>query len=330
MYDPDSEYFYKRLFLDIGKGFTPLSYLNEDVFIKHLSINDYTLAAEQQSVILNKALKRGIPKKENIIADAIRDGYWTQEDENFIESQTMFVDNLNKSKEHLLLKSEKDLHQKTIDEETKKLNEKIIQKNNLTKDSAEEYAVRQINDYYVVRSLFKNKDLTEPYFTFESFSELSYSEVSEIIKINNSHANNFSELNIQKMILEEFFFPYMFLCEKPTELFGVPAINLSSYQITVLLFARIFKNIFENVKDIPEKIKKDPEALIEFSNSSESREKTKELLEKDGASTVFGATEKDYSDLGVSSTDISKSKSLHQAAKEKGGSLSMQDLMDMH
>ena len=121
----------------------------------------------------------------------------------------------------------------------------------------------------------------------------------------------------------------MFLCEKPTELFGLPAINLSSYQVTTLLFARIFKNILENTQNIPDKIRKDPEALIEFSNSSDSREKAKEHLSKDGASTVFGATEEDYSELGVSQSNLTAGKSLHQAAKEKGGSLNMQDLMNM-
>ena len=51
----------------------------------------------------------------------------------------------------------------------------------------------------------------------------------------------------------------------------------------------------------------------------------KEHLDKDGASTVFGATKEDYEYMGVEKS----TNSITQAAKKKGGSLNMSDLMEL-
>ena len=80
-------------------------------------------------------------------------------------------------------------------------------------------------------------------------------------------------------------------------------------------------------EDIPEKIKKDPEALLDFANSSEAREDMKKKFSGDkGASTIVGATKEDMEELGMQQN---AGVSLSEAAKKKGGSLSMKDLMDI-
>ena len=43
------------------------------------------------------------------------------------------------------------------------------------------------------------------------------------------------------------------------------------------MYTRIFKNIFEQNDDIPERIMDDPAALLDFANSSEAREEMKNL-----------------------------------------------------
>ena len=108
---------------------------------------------------------------------------------------------------------------------------------------------------------------------------------------------------------------------------GKPVVELNNFQLNLLLYTRIFKSIFENNEDIPEKIKKDPKALLDFANSSEAREEIKSKMnESSSASTIVGATSEDLEELGVTK---SNKNSLHEAAKKKGGSLSMKDLMDL-
>lgn len=330
MHEKDS-FFYKKLFLDISNRCSPVEYSNKEVYIKHLCSEDYIKLNQKEKFYYDKALKRGLPTEKEALKKAINEGEWTQKDEDFLETQQSFIDNLHKSKSHLLLQSEKDRHQKTIDEETIKLNKKILEKDQVIKNTAEVYARKQNNDFYIFSSLYKNKSLTEALFSTEQFEELSYTDIGDLIIINNNHANDFSEENIQIMVLQDFFFPYMFLCEKPTELFGLPAISLTNFQLTTLLYARIFKNIFDHNSDIPDSIKKDPKALLDYSSSSKQREKAKEHLSKDGTSMVFGATEKDYESMGVDKSELSSGKtSLQEAARKKGGSLNMQDLMNLH
>jgi len=161
----------------------------------------------------------------------------------------------------------------------------------------------------------------------KEYDELSYTDISKLILIHNEQFNLFSEENIQKLILEEFYFPYMPFCEDSVQFFGLAVCKLTHNQLKLLLFTRIFKNIFDNNDNIPEKIKKDPQALLDYASSSK---KGKDLIEQDsekgGASTIVGATKEDYEYMGV---DTRKGKSLDQAAKAKGGSLNMQDLMNL-
>ncbi len=330
MHEKDS-FFYKKLFLDIGNGYSPAEYSNKKVYVKHLCSENYIELNDKEKFYHDKALKRGLPTEKQALEKAIEEGDWSQKDEDFLETQRSFIDNLHKSKSHLLLQSEKDRHQKTIDAETKKLNNKILEKDQVVKNTAEVYARKQNNDFYIFSSLYKDKNLTETFFSLEQFEELSYTEIADLITLNNNHANDFLEENIQEMVLQDFFFPYMFLCEKPTELFGLPAISLTNFQLTTLLYSRIFKNIFDHNSDIPDNIKKDPKALLDFSSSSTQREKAKEHLSKAGTSMVFGATEKEYETMGINKYELNSGKtSLQQAAKKKGGSLNMQDLMNLH
>ena len=59
--------------------------------------------------------------------------------------------------------------------------------------------------------------------------------------------------------------------------------------------------------------------------SDEEKEKMKEKFNEGDGSTLVGASDEDYEYLGLRKPDSGIS--LHEEAKKKGGSLSMQDLM---
>ena len=110
------------------------------------------------------------------------------------------------------------------------------------------------------------------------------------------------------------------------QFYGTPVCMLTHNQLQMLIYTRVFKNIFDRHDNIPDHIKKDPKALLDFAASSE---KGKDMLdqheEKGGASTIIGATKEDYEYMGVSQKGVS----LHEAAEKKGGKLNMEDLMDL-
>lgn len=331
MYEESDKAYFQKIFRDVAQGYTKASYNENTVFIKHLRSQDYIYISEKESEILQKSLKRGLRPEKEILEDAKKDNLWSDEDEDFIYKQESFIENLRKTSSQLLLKSEREKHNLLIKEEQESLNKKINEKQSLFKHSAENYAKSKINDFFITFILFKDESLSEFFFKNEEFYDLDYSEVSNLIKINNKFSSIFSELNIQKLVLQEFFFPYMMLCEKPLDIFGKPAIKLTNFQMSICTYSQIFKNIFDNNPKIPDSIRKDPEAIFEYANneSTKSKKNLDKHLSQDGATTVFGADKEDYKHLGIEESEITQSTSLTEAAKKKGGTLNMQDLMDL-
>jgi len=322
---------YRRMFRDVVKGYTKEE--SEELgllYIKNLNTHDQVDLEEIEEKFFNKAKKKGLPSEEERIKDLKKDKLWSDEDENFIISQSSFIENLAKSKSQLILKSQIDKQQKLIESETSKLNEKILAKENLIGHTCEKYAKQRVNDHYIGRSFFKDEIFQEPLYTEEEYDELTYSHLSSLVKIHNDQFKAFSEENIQKMILQDFFFPYMPFCEDTMQFFGQSVCSLTHNQLKLILFTRVFKNIFDNNENIPERIKKDPQALLDFATSSK---KGKEVIDKHadkgGASTVVGATKEDYEYMGVEPTKVKDAQSLNNIAKKKGGSLNMKDLMDL-
>lgn len=331
MYEKSDKTFFQKIFRDVTQGFSKTSYKDEPIFIKHLKSEDYIYINEKENEILNKALKRGLKSQKEALDDAIKDDLWTSEDEDFIFQQENFLDNLRKTSSQLLLKSEREKHAKLIKEEQEKLNKKLLEKQSLIQHTAEQYAKNKINDFFITFVLFKDESLSNHFFQGEEFYDLDHSEVLNLIKINNNFSSTFCELNVQKLILEEFFFPYMMLCEKPLDIFGKAAVELTSLQMSICTYSKVFKNIFDNNPKIPDSIKKDPEALFEYVNSesTKSKEKLDKHLSQDGATTVFGADKEDYKHLGIEDQEIKSGMSLTEAAKKKGGTLTMKDLMEL-
>ena len=176
-------------------------------------------------------------------------------------------------------------------------------------------------------SFYKTQDLDEPLYTQEQFEDTSTKEVTALVRIYNSFHHKFSEKNIQHLAIQDFYKIYYSFSESTMDFFGIPVVKLNNFQLNLLIYTRIFKNIFEMNDDIPDKIKKDPEALLDYANSSEAREEVKSKMnDSSSASTIVGATKEDLEELGM---NTSSGTSLHEAAKKKGGSLSMKDLMDI-
>ena len=133
------------------------------------------------------------------------------------------------------------------------------------------------------------------------------------------------------MILQDFYYIYFPFSDDTVGFFGTPVVQLTYNQLKLIVYTKIFKNIFENNQHIPEKIKKDPQALLDYGSVSEdAKNKIKDKLgeDKDG-STLFNATEEDFEWAGLEKPTEKAGISLQKAAEKKGGSLSMQDLMEL-
>ena len=323
---------YRKVFRDIIRGYSEVIILDKSYFIKHLSSLDQVSIDEIEDKYLTKALDRGIPSREEVLATLFDSGDWTEQEEGEIKKLESFIEQLQKNKTQLVLKSEIDKQNETIIETRAKITELELKKKNLLSNDAESYASKRSHDYYIIKSYYEDKELEKPLFPEESsYEDLYMDEVSAFVDTYNKTFRMFEELKIQEMILQDFYYIYFPFSDDTVGFFGNPVSKLTYNQLKLIVYTKIFKNIFENNKHIPEKIKKDPQALLDYGAIDEdAKQKMKDKLsgDKDG-STLFNATEEDYEYAGLDKPSDSSKISLQEAAKQKGGSLSMEDLMEL-
>jgi len=320
---------YRRIFCDIIRRYTRVPFDGGYVFIKHLTAHDQIDLEDIEEDYYKKAQDKGLPTERESLDLLIKEGAWTKEDDAFVDEQELYIENLNKGKQQLMLKSQLDQQDKQIEEARAKLVEKLFEKEELLGNTCEKYSKKRLNDHYISQSFYTNEKLSKPLYSKKEFEEVGYSQLGKMVVLHNDQFRLFSEDNIQQTILEDFFYPYMPFSENSMEFFGQPVCDLTHNQLKLILFARVFKNIFDNTENIPEEIRKDPQALLDFSSTSrKGKEELDKHEDKGGATTIVGATKEDYEYMGVESGDR-RNVSLHEAAKNKGGTLDMKDLMDM-
>lgn len=320
---------YRKILKEIIQGFSPYFLGETKHYIKHQSINDVVDFEDVYDLYYDKAKNRGLPTEKEILDNLEKDGIWGPSDEAELEKQEYYVTSLQKNKKNLYLKSALNQINNQIKEGEEKLLELKTKKSELISNCCESYALNRANDFYMFNSFFKDKDLKEPLYSQEEYEHVTTREVSKLVQTYNEFHSRFNEANIKHLAIQDFYKIYYSFSENSNDFFGRPILELTNFQLNLILYTRVFKNIFEQNSDIPEKTQKDPDALLDYANSSEKREEARSKMQEttNGGSSIVGATKEDLEDLGV---NVSATKSLHDAAKEKGGSLSMKDLMDLH
>ena len=319
----------RKIFRDVVRGFSTTTLEEDFVYIKHLTPHDQVELEEIEEKYFNIALRKGVPTEEDMLAYLKDEGQWTDKDEKFIQDKELFLENLRKAKTKLVLKSEIDKQSALIDKEQKLLDDKQIQKIGLIGNTCEKYAKDRLNDFYMIKSFFADDKLQEPLFNQDKFDELDNHDIKKVVYKYNEIFEVFSEESIQYTILEDFYNPYLSFAEDSMQFYGKAFCDLTYNQIRLIVYTRVFKNIFDTNENIPESIRKDPAKLLEFGSSSkEEKDKAKDKLTQGDGGTLVGAKQEDYDYLGVERP--TNAVSLHEEAKKKGGTLNMEDLMKLH
>lgn len=319
----------RKIFRDVVRGFSTTTLEEDFVYIKHLTPHDQVELEEIEEKYFNIALRKGVPTEEDMLAYLKDEGQWTDKDEKFIQDKELFLENLRKAKTKLVLKREIDKQAALIDKEQKLLDDKQIQKIGLIGNTCEKYAKDRLNDFYMIKSFFADDKLQEPLFNQDKFDELDNHDIKKVVYKYNEIFEGFSEENIQYTILEDFYNPYLSFAEDSMQFYGKAFCDLTYNQIRLIVYTRVFKNIFDMNENIPESIRKDPAKLLEFGSSSkEEKDKAKDKLTQGDGGTLVGAKQEDYDYLGVEKP--TNAISLHEEAKKKGGTLNMEDLMKLH
>jgi hypothetical protein len=278
----------------------------------------------------DEAKSRGVPTNDETLKRLIEEKQWSTKQESLIKQEEDFIDNLNKQKKSLFLKSEIQRVNADIELGQKRLYDLKNTKASFFNRTAESYAEERVNDFYILKCLYKDKKLSQQAFEEDRFDNIDSETLTCIIKQYSEVYKNINDNTIQYIVLQDFFNLYMPFAENPTEFFGKSVCELTYNQVKLLIYSRFFKNVFQQNDKMPQDIKNDPDKIIDYVNANENAKKVIENKnnKENQASSIIGATSEDLEYVGLKAKG-QKTLSLADEAKKKGGSLSMEDMMNI-
>jgi len=321
---------YKKAFRDIKNGFSEIKVLENLFYLKHLSLEDQVDIDQIYDHYFDEAKNRGVPTNDETLKRLIEEKQWSTKQESLIKQEEDFIDNLNKQKKSLYLKSEIQRVNADIELGQKRLYDLKNTKASFFNRTAESYAEERVNDFYILKCLYKDKKLSQQAFEEDQFDNIDSETLTSIIKQYSEIYKNINDNTIQYLVLQDFFNLYMPFAENPTEFFGKSVCELTYNQVKLLIYARFFKNVFQQNDKMPQDIKNDPDKIIDYVNANENAKKVIENKnnKENQASSIIGATSEDLEYVGLKAKG-QKTLSLADEAKKKGGSLSMEDMMNI-
>ena len=322
----------KLVFSEIVEGYSlTRSELFGDLKIKHINNYDSAKTDIKNNYYFEKAVSQGLPKREEKLEYLIKEKLWDSEKDKEADRLKEMLKGMNRTKSKLFLQAQIDAIKKDIVDNEIKLSNILAEKESVIGFTAEEYASRRINEYYMHISILDEEG--KQLFGENEFDELEQDQVNDIMQVYEKNNRKFKAEILKKISLADFFTNIFYLCEDNVfNFYGKPVIDLTFYQIEIYSYGRYFKSIIQNSEEnIPDHIVEDPDKLIEWAESSKN---VKEVLEKSsgdaesGASSIMGATKQDLAKAGIDQNqDVID---LSQKAQEKGGRLTMEDMMKLH
>ena len=322
----------KLVFSEIVEGYSlTRSELFGDLKIKHINNYDSAKTDIKNNYYFEKAVSQGLPKREEKLEYLIKEKLWDPEKDKEADRLKEMLKGMNRTKSKLFLQAQIDAIKKDIVDNEIKLSNILAEKESVIGFTAEEYANRRINEYYMHISILDEEG--KRLFGENEFDELEQDQVNDIMQVYEKNNRKFKAEILKKISLADFFTNIFYLCEDNVfNFYGKPVIDLTFYQIEIYSYGRYFKSIIQNSEEkIPDHIVEDPDKLIEWAESSKN---VKEVLEKtsgdaeSGASSIMGATKQDLEKAGIDQNqDVID---LSQKAQEKGGRLTMEDMMKLH
>ena len=323
----------KIVFSEVLRGYTLVDSPSfKKIRIKHFNNFDLAELDIRNKSFYDKAVENGLPTRKERIDYLIKENIWTEKKNKDILNIKTNLAGLQKTKEKVFLQAHIDQANKEIEENQIKLTIQEREKEELIGFTAEAYASRRINEHYMYNALFgENK---EKLFSKEEFDELGEGDMVELIGLYNKSTKKFSSTSLKKISVSGFFTNLFYLCDDdPFVFFGKAVVGLTFYQIELFGYGKYYKSMIQNSDNKPpEEIAKDPEKLVEWFESSKSAretlDKSKFAGQEGSATSLVGASKEDLKRLGLDNPN--ETINLAKKAAEKGGSLTMDDMMKLH
>lgn len=331
----------KSILKDVINGYSRTNHRSfGEIYIKHYTSYDNAMIDDYKDLFYKNAREKGLPSNDEKMQELISGEDWSEDKNRKIIELRRAIANLHDTKAKLFIENQKKSIQEKIDAQIQNLNDLENQKTALLGYTAEVFASKRANEYFIFESLRKDRELKERYFDAETFDDLDNFSLGELIDLYNKVSDNFSEINLKRTSYSPGFLNLFYMSsESIYEFYGKPVLELTFYQIEVYSNARIFKNLLSNAKYPPSsEAYSDPDLLISWVNdakestdasannkTSESTQGNKESV--GSASSYVGASKNDLEKIAKDGDNLI---SLSAEARKMGGNLNMQDIMKLH
>lgn len=314
------------LLKEILSGYSKIEVCGQTAYLKHYSDYEKSIIKEVNDNIIKQCQAIGLNKEADAVREAIESGSWSDGEEKKYKSLQITIENLTKTKEKMILPSQKENQQKLIDKEKKNLDRIIFDRKESIGRVAEDFANIKGYEAFLLSLVYKDKNLKTPFFEEEELEEIEQEDLEKLFVQFRKIQEYFSDHNISTLIVSSFFSQYLNLGEDCHKFFDSPILYLSNFQVRFLSLIKTFISIFRNYR-IPEGISNDYERVLSFvknENNKNSKETYKGKTNNKEASMVsyVGATAQDIETLEPETQKID----LIEMMKANGGKLSMMQL----
>lgn len=215
----------------------------------------------------------GVLSEEDKIKFLIENKEWSEEQENFFISNTLYLKNLQESLDKTNQQSIKKKITDTIQETSLKLNPEKQKRESLVGITLEKAARIKKIEFYLKNLIFKDEKFKLNLFDPENFDYLTQDEITILYFEYLNSTNHISEEILKKICLAPFFYNFFILTDakKVFKIFEKNIFNLTFYQQKLLHYSRNAFFIHKNFPDIPKNIEDNYDALINFANKERSK-----------------------------------------------------------
>lgn len=239
-----------ELYSDICNGFSYSRKL--DLYFKHFTTSDSVFCERERELSTEKAIANGIQSSDSILAEAIKNGKWSNQKESAIKriesdyrrlslakTNPTSVDQLRALKEEL----------KLIEEEWNRVTSERAE---LLVFSAESVGEKAYNEHRIFHSWYKDSSLTVKPYSFEDFTYLSNREYSALRSEAIGFIDRFDQETVSNICISDFFQRKFSISKDLYNFFGKPTFSLTDNQISLLKIGEKFNTMLSEIGDIPD------------------------------------------------------------------------------
>lgn len=317
--------FLRKIYAEIVAGFSIQKYKNQDIFIRHSS-SVYNLEIDYiYTENFNSAVNKGYPNEKERLECLIKDNFWSKGKDNEIEVIKKQIYDTTAAKRKAFLLRDINNFNEQIRQQQEYLISLFIEKDKIIGNTAEKYAKRQSDAYFIYKSFFRDAELKNSLFSKEEFDDIDNLELNDLYELNYKVNTELDENNVKKIAVKDFFIQIYSLAEGIYEFFGKPICQLTYNQINLSAYGNFFKTILYGNPKPPNEIIDDPDKLEDWYYGRQNAEEmlSKVNKDKDGNSMLVGLTNKDREFLGLESNSRTD---MRERILKAGGMLTTEEL----